>query len=69
MFTFSLSPYLIATMQSVVTGDAPITLDWKITSGGKPIKTEDNTRSNWNKSYASDNKNKEVRSYEILIIR
>ena len=27
-------------MQSVVTGEAPITLDWKMTSGGKTIKTE-----------------------------
>ena len=27
-------------MQSVVTGQAPITLEWKITSGEKQIKTE-----------------------------
>ena len=35
-------------MQSVVTGQAPITLKRKIkiTSGGKQIKTEDNTHSN-----------------------
>ena len=29
------SPYLIAKMQSVVTGQAPETLEWKINSGGK----------------------------------
>ena len=29
-------------MQSVVTGQAPITLERKITSGGKQIKSEDN---------------------------
>ena len=34
---------LMATMQSVVTVQAPITLERKITSGGKQIKTEDNT--------------------------
>ena len=31
----SFSDYRIATMQSVVIGKAPITLEWKITSGGK----------------------------------
>ena len=35
-------------MQSAVTGQAPITLERKTTSGGKRIKTEDNTH-NWNK--------------------
>ena len=39
-------------MPSVVTGQAPITLERKITSGGK-TKTEDNTRNDWNKSYTS----------------
>ena len=43
-------------MQSVVTGQAPITLERKITSGGKQKKTEDDTQNNWNKSYASDKK-------------
>ena len=33
-------------MQSVVTGQAPITLERKITSGGQQIKTEDNTHIN-----------------------
>ena len=33
----------MATMQSVVTGQAPTNLERKITSGGKQIKTEDNT--------------------------
>ena len=32
-------------MQSVVTGQASITLEWKIISGGKQIKTEDSTHS------------------------
>ena len=36
---------LMATMPSVVTGQAPITLEWKIT-GGKQIKTGDNTHNN-----------------------
>ena len=37
----------MATMQSVVTAHAPITLERKITSGGKQIlvKTKDNTHS------------------------
>ena len=30
-------------MQSVVTGQAPITLEGKTTSGGKQMKTEDST--------------------------
>ena len=30
-------------MQSVVTGQAPITLERKVTSGGKQVKTEENT--------------------------
>ena len=38
-------------MQSVVTGQAPTTLEGKITSGGKQKKTEDNTHNNRNKSY------------------
>ena len=38
-------------MQSVVTGQAPITLERKITSGGKQIKTEDNMHNKLNKSY------------------
>ena len=46
----------MATMQSVVAGQAPITLERKITSGGKQIKTEDNTHNNGNKSYTSDKK-------------
>ena len=33
-------------MQSVGTGQAPITLERKITSVGKQIKTEGNTRNN-----------------------
>ena len=37
---------LITTTQSVVTGQAPITLERKNTSGGKQIKTEDNTHNN-----------------------
>ena len=37
---------LMAAMQSVVTGQAPIALVWKITSGGKQIKTKDNTHNN-----------------------
>ena len=37
---------VMATMQSVVTGQAPITLECKIISGGKQIKTEDNTHNN-----------------------
>ena len=41
-----LSHYLIATVPSVVTGQAPITLGWTVTSGGKQIKTEDNTHNN-----------------------
>ena len=56
---------LIATMQSVVTGQAPITLERKITSGGKQIKTEDNTHNNWNKSYTSDKNKKKVRSVYV----
>ena len=32
------SHFLIATMQSVVTGQAPINLEWKITTGSKQIK-------------------------------
>ena len=52
--------------QSVVTGQAPITLEQKIISGGKQIKTEDNTHNNWNKSYTSD-KNKKVRSALVRI--
>ena len=43
LFTLTHMP----TMQSVVTGQAPITLERKITSGGKQIKTEDNTHNNW----------------------
>ena len=35
---------LMATVQSVVTGQAPITLERKITSGGKQIETQDNTK-------------------------
>ena len=54
-------------MQSVVTGQAPITLERKITSGGKQINTEDNTHNNWNQSYTSD-KNKKceisIRTYQ-----
>ena len=46
-------------MQSVVTGQAPITLERKITSGEKQIKTEDNSHNSGNKSYTSD-KNKKV---------
>ena len=38
-------------MQSVVTGQAPITLERKITSGEKQIKTDDITHNNWNRSY------------------
>ena len=41
LFLFYMNSSL-RTMQSVVTGQAPITLEWKITSGGKQIKTEDN---------------------------
>ena len=52
LFTLTHMP----TMQSVVTGQAPITLERKITSGGKQIKTEDNTHNNWNKSYTPDKK-------------
>ena len=33
-------------MQSVVTGQAPITKERKIASGGTPIKAEDNTQNN-----------------------
>ena len=33
----------MTTMQSVVTGQAPITLERKIASAGKQVKTEDNT--------------------------
>ena len=33
-------------MQSVVTGKAPMSLEQKITSEGKQIKTEDNTHNN-----------------------
>ena len=54
-------------MQSVVTGQAPITLERKITSGGKQINTEDDTHNNWNKSYTSD-KNKKVISAYVCII-
>ena len=54
--------WVIATMQTVVTGQAPITLEWKITSGGKQKKTED-THNHWNKSHTSDKKNKRGRSY------
>ena len=43
-------------MQSVVTGQAPITLERKITSGGKQMKTEDNIHKNWSKSYISRQK-------------
>ena len=35
--------HTVATMQSVVTGQAPINLERKIISGGKQIKTKDNT--------------------------
>ena len=38
-------------MQYAVTGQAPITLERKITSGGKQIKTEDNMHNKLNKSY------------------
>ena len=49
-------------MQSVVTGQAPITLERKITSGGKQLKTKDNTHNSCNKSYTSDkNKKGEIR--------
>ena len=51
-------------MQSVVTGQAPITLEWKITSGEKQINAEDNTHNNWNKSYTPDkNKRWDERTY------
>ena len=49
-------------MQSGVTGQAPITLERKITSGGKQLKTKDNTHNSCNKSYTSDkNKKGEIR--------
>ena len=53
-------------MQSVVTGQAPITLDRKITSGGKQIKTEHNTHNSWNKSHISGNNKRVtyVRTYQ-----
>ena len=46
---------------SAVRGDrtgsiTPITLERKLISGGKRIKTEDNTNNNRNKSYTSDKK-------------
>ena len=50
----------------MVTGQAPITLEWKITSGGTQIKTKDNTHNNWNKSYTSD-KNKKMRLAYVRI--
>ena len=56
----------MATMQSVVTGQALRTLERKITSGGKQVKTEDNTHNNRNKSYPSD-KNIKVRSAYVRI--
>ena len=54
---------LIVTMQSVVTGHAPITLEHKITSGGKQMKKEDNTHNNCNKRYTSDKKKNVRRAY------
>ena len=51
-------------MQSLVTGQAPINLERKITPGGKQTKPEDNAQDNWNKSYTSD-ENIEVRSAYI----
>ena len=39
--SFMVSDYLIAKMHSVVTGQAPLSLERKITSGGKQIKTDD----------------------------
>ena len=38
--------HTVATMQSVVTGQAPITLERQIIAGGKQIKTKDNTHNN-----------------------
>ena len=39
---------------SVVTGQAPITLEQKIIYEGKTNKNRDNAHNNWNKSYTSD---------------
>ena len=39
---FGFSQYLIATMQPVVIGQAPLSLERKISSGGKQILTEHN---------------------------
>ena len=44
--TLLFSHKLFATTQFVVTRPAPITLERRITSGGKQIKTEDNTHNN-----------------------
>ena len=50
---------------SVVTGQAPITLEQKIIYEGKTNKNRDNAHNNWNKSYTSD-ENKTVRSVYML---
>ena len=55
-------------MQCVVTGQAPITLERKIASGGKHIKTKDNTHNNWNKSYTSDKNKKQRSAYQDTYI-
>ena len=46
IFIYFFSHQLIDKIQSVVTVQDVITLEWKITSGGKQIKTEDNTHNN-----------------------
>ena len=55
-------------MQSVITGQVPVTLERKITSRGKKKKTEDKTITETNRIlvYTSD-KNKKVRSAYVRI--
>ena len=62
------SRQLMATMQSVVVGQVPITLERKITSGGKQLITEDNTQNNTYLKqivlyYASDENEKMTSAY------
>ena len=55
-------------MQSVVTGQAPINLQRKITSGEEQIKTQDNnTHNNLNKSYTSDKNKKVISAYHTYV--
>ena len=51
---------------SVVTGQAPITLEHNSISEGKTNKNGDNAHNNWNKSYTSDEKKKGEISVHVI---